>query len=156
MATRKISEVPITKYLQNGDVLLFEQDNFVSADDQAIKEKLHQIPVFCENPQIYSVTNKGGTLTSRSEVYLTVKNILLSCYSIYKNVTIYLGLFNSTTKFVNYGTAEISTISGIDTLEFIYDDLSSDRFIENDSTSFTGILISPYGNIPGTENWLQI
>lgn len=159
MSTRLIMNTPVVETLQDEDSQIFEQENFVSATVQVLKEKLHQDPIYCENPQIYSEGNKGGTILTRENVFLTVKYLLLASYGAYKGSTdyfVYLGVFDSSTGFIKYGLGRISEVVEVDTLQFTYDDETTEEFEDTDSTPFSGFVVSPYGEIPGTETWTVV
>lgn len=152
--TRRASKLPMADNLKDSDSLLLEQENFISAMVVDIKKRLHKEKVFCRLPQVYSVDKKEGTVTTRGEVYTTVENLLMVSYNelshAQRDVFVSLMLFDKGQDTISFGSARIPQEGA---MEFTLEDETVMQFEEDDSTAFNGVVVSPYGPIPGTESW---
>lgn len=154
MSTRNIMNVPTTPEVKDIDVFVYEQDNFVSADTVALKKRLHPEPYFSKSPVIYVENNKGGTVSTKGGIYSTVHSLIMASYGeIHLEAFLNLAIFNLQTRFVQFGTVTIQEINSVNTAVMKTADESILHFDEEDSTSFNAIVISPYGEVPGTETW---
>lgn len=157
MATRNIMNVPTTSEVREIDVFLYEQNNFVSAEVDTLKKRLHSELYFSKTPVTYTENNKGGTVSSRGEVYSTIYSLIMTSYGeIHREAFLNLAIFNVQEKTVKFGVATIQNIDDTETVVLEASDESALQFEENDVTPCNIIIISPYGEIPGTETWTII
>lgn len=157
MSTKNIMHIPTASDIEDIDVFLYEQDNFVSADATVLKKKLHCQPYFSKKPVTYTENNKGGTTSSRGEVYSTIYSLIMASYGEFHSETfLNLALFDKQTKFVQYGSVIIQETNSTKIAVLKTTNGSTLQFEENDATPCNIIIISPYGEIPGTETWTII
>ena len=154
--SRKVMLLPITDTMFSDDTQILEDDNFVSAEVQTLKERIQKDPIFSDLSQSYGIDKKKDTVTTRGELFLTVKNLIEASYGgVHEDYEIYLGVFDNSTDRVNFGYCSIGESSAILIALFFNEDETFSYFEENDTTPFSGFIISPYGEIIGTENWSE-
>lgn len=144
MKLRRVMKLPVTHYLKEEDFQLFEEDNFVSADLKALGELLKNYKVEVPAPVFY-----GGDCITRDDIFQIFKNLILNSYgNLEEDNFVYLGVLNYSTNFIIFGNGSIknNTTLEIDSTPVLI-------FEEGDSTLFNGFVVSPFGKIPGAENF---
>lgn len=128
-------------------ILIQEGDVLKNVTLQQLFEYSQEIPFINNIALVYSNSQKGGNVSNRGQVFSTIENLILASYGdISIDYTIYLGIVNSSNKRAVYGNWYIeNNVASCSE--------STATFTENDSASFTGFIVSPYGEIIGTESW---
>ncbi len=152
-ASRNVKNLPVTDEMQNDDKQLFEDENFASASFLTLKNRLHSNIIYNKLPVIYTESSKGGTISSRSDVYNIVYSLILASYgAIDSSYTVKLGIWSDDNYF-KFGSCIIEELSGVDQVEMTLENGTKEYYEDLDSTSLNGFIVSPLGEIIGTETW---
>jgi hypothetical protein len=139
------------------DSLDIENFSLTEYDNDLYKYKIedlfnliHETPRFGVLPQIYSGATKGGTVSTRDEVFDTAYELLIASFGSIEagdtGQTIFLSILDTDIQRLYTGNWYLEE----ETLKCLE---SSEEFSLEDLTNFNGIVISPYGEIIGTELW---
>ena len=150
MSYRKVSELPLVQNIEFQDAVSVEEDrklyHMVIGD---LFDFIHTFPRFGETPLIYTTNSIGGTVSTEGDVYNAIESIIIASYSIIQeDHTLYLGIVNSDTNRIEYDNwfIENSIVKG---------EVSTKEFPQESTTAFNGVIVSPFGRIIGTEDWIE-
>lgn len=152
---RRVMRLPLTGFLKEDDMQLLEQENFTSMDLKTLKEKLLENPLKAELPQIYKNGKKGGEVQTKGDVFSTVESLLEVSYGeITEDAFIYLGLFDYSQNYFKFGKCVIKEGSP-DFVEFELTDSSTLFFEKGSGATFNGFVVSIFGEVLGTEDFVE-
>jgi hypothetical protein len=151
--TRNIMMTPQSDNLNMIDCVLMENGNFLVGSLEVLEAYFSEHAGTSSLPQIYSLDKKGGSVATRGQVYTTIFNLITASYDgVGEGKTLYIGILDTTLKVVKYGIIYVTELKAV----IVYDDESTEDFNKDDVTALIALIISPYGEILGTEDWIEV
>ena len=155
MKERHIDTLTLVDSLEVGDLLVIEENSELKQADISLLSRLASYDgEFSAVPQVYTGFNiKGGVSTyTRRGVYKAIRSMISAAYNgVTTGNQLRLFIFESSGPL--FKAADWS-VSG-STVTASYTDATSATFSENDWGEYQAFIMSPWGLVPGTDNFVE-